>query len=133
MQFDSRAVVLVLSDDPRFVTLVRAVADDATRVVRETNTGSVLSDLAHGPRPDVLVLDVTIGTAQQRWALLEKLSTDPWVSRIPIVVTPSAPDLLLGHAITLQGPGLQVWSDPFDPADLLAAIERVQWNPGTCG
>jgi CheY-like chemotaxis protein len=129
MQLDSPTAVLVLSDDPSFVMLVRAVADDTARAVRGTNTSGVLGDLARDPRPGVLVLDITIGTAQQRWALMDVLAADPCLSTIPIVVTPAASDLLAGHAATLSRPGLEVWSEPFDPADLLTAIERVQSKP----
>src|SRR5689334_3701107 len=102
MQLDSPAAVLVLSDDPGFVMLVRAVADDSARAVHGTNTSGVLGDLVRDPRPGVLVLDITIGTARQRWALLEVLAADPSLSTIPIVVTPAASDLLAGHDDALQ-------------------------------
>lgn len=106
--------------------LVRAVVNDTARVVRGTHASSVLGDLARIPRPDVLVLDVTIGAAQQRWALLDVLSTDQCLSTIPVVVTPATSELLAGHNEALQRPVLQVWSEPFDPADLLAAIDSAQ-------
>lgn len=129
MQLDSPAAILVLSDDPSFVVLVRAVAVDTARAVRGTNNSSVLGDLARDPRPVVLVLDITIGTARQRWALLDTLAADACLSKLPIVVTPAASDLVAGYADKLERPLLQVWSEPFDPVDLLDAIEGVQSNP----
>jgi CheY-like chemotaxis protein len=129
MLLDSPASVLVLSDDASFVMLVRTVAEDTARAVRRTNTSSVLGDLAREPCPSVLVLDITVDTAHQRWALLDMLAADAFLSTIPVVVTPAASELLTGHAALLRRSRLQVWSEPFDPDDLLAAIEHVQSNP----
>lgn len=126
MQFgSSAATVLVLSDDPSFAMLVGAVTGTAG-AVRRTNTSKVREDLAHDPRPSVLVLDITIDTAQLRWRMLDELAADPLLSEVPIVLAPAASQLLAGHADALQRPALPVWSEPFDPGQLLAAIERVQ-------
>jgi CheY-like chemotaxis protein len=125
MLLNAPASVLVLSDDPSFVVLVRAVADDTTGAVRGTDTSNALLDLAREPYPGVLVLDITIGSAPQRWALLDELAADPRLSHIPVVVAPAACALLAGHDHALQRPGLRVWCEPFDPDDLLAAIEAL--------
>ena len=125
MQWKASGGVLVLSDAPGFNLLVHVVADDVQLPVQETSISTVLADLVREPRPGVLVLDITVDVAPERWALLQTLAADPGLAAIRVVVSPVATPLLDGHARVLQRPGVRVWSEPFDPAHLLDAIMQL--------
>ena len=79
-----------------------------------------------GPAPTLFVLDLTVGQHVSCWAALDRLAHDPYLGLTPVVVCATASWLLAGHTEALARPGVFVWREPFDPAELLHTVEMIQ-------
>src|SRR5258708_4745502 len=82
--------ILVVEDDVTTQVFVRRVLVKAGHVVSvATNGNDALSRLKHGPRPHLILLDL-IMEGMDGWQVMKRLSQDPVLAGIPLVVLSGA-------------------------------------------
>lgn len=117
----SRAVVLVIEDDPWTRAVETSLLADEGYTVVEAASGEEGLRLVRQRPPDVILLDLGL-PARSGLDVLDLLRGDPATREIPVVVV-SAYALLVDDA---SGPGrLATVQKPFDVADLLAQVDRA--------
>lgn len=120
------ARIALIDDDPDFTYLMRSFLEscgwqvvvcdeerDAVRCVREE-------------KPDVIVLDVRMQTAQAGWTILQELRANAETRRIPVIVCSAARDAVRRREAWLAEEGVAVLHKPFDLDDLVTLIERYR-------
>jgi DNA-binding response OmpR family regulator len=115
--------IAVINDDTTFLGLMHEllegeegytislfkVADGAYHFVKET-------------RPDLVILDIRLGSEENGWTVLELLTLDPATRPIPVIVCSAAIHSLQEHEALLQLYGCEVLPKPFDLEALLAKV-----------
>ena len=76
-------------------------------------------------RPDLVILDITIGGQERGWTILNLLTLDPVTRPIPVIVCSAAIQSLHEHQPILDRFGVTALPKPFDLDELLSTIERV--------
>jgi DNA-binding response OmpR family regulator len=116
----------VSGDDQGFDRLVRAILVETGLQVYAARAPSDVPSLVDELKPAVLLLNVAGANSERSWDLLKRLGSGPITSSLPIVICPSGDYLLNGHAVALQRAGIHVWSEPFDPAQLLIEVAAAR-------
>lgn len=76
-------------------------------------------------RPDLVILDITIGGQEHGWTILNLLTLDPETRPIPVVVCSAAIQSLHDHQQMLDRFGITALPKPFDLDELLATIKHA--------
>jgi CheY-like chemotaxis protein len=118
-----RARVLVVDDAPAIRELIAVNLELEGYVVDRAGDGEEALAAIARQRPDVITLDVMMPRLDG-FATIERLRADPDTARIPVVLVTgraSAPDRARGEQLGVDG----FLAKPFEPAELLATIERL--------
>ena len=115
---------MVVDDESDVRLIARLVLGAAEFDVREVDSGeSAMAELASGPAPDVILLDVRM-PGLDGWSTLRQLRADPKHADLPVVVFTAdlsarseAPDELR--------PGDVLITKPFQADDLLHAVQSA--------
>ena len=122
--------ILVINDTPAILDLFRDVlAEKGYRVSTDTFTVAVETKLAEAKelKPDLIVLDYTVGGEGPGWQLLQLLKMDRATADLPVIVCTGAVrqvEELQGH---LKAMGVAVLLKPFDLDQIVAEVDRV-WD-----
>jgi DNA-binding response OmpR family regulator len=119
------ALVLVVDDEPDIRELVRVNLEQAGhRVVTAANGSEALARVRE-ETPDALFLDVRM-PGVDGWAVLEELKAASFgdVSEIPVFMVTAADEAESRLRGGIEG-ALQYITKPFDPRDLVDALERT--------
>jgi CheY-like chemotaxis protein len=125
------AATLLIVDDDDFgrETLGRILEAAGYTVLRAASGGEALRWLRHGPRPDLIVLDLLMPSVDG-WRVFRQQQRDPCLARIPVVVVSAADAALLprpGHGIVGR------FTKPVNVHDLLDTIRRHCKTGGPSG
>lgn len=88
------------------------VGGDAYRFVKDT-------------QPDLVILDLVFGPAEEGWRTLDLLTLDPTTGRIPVIVCSAATLMLHTHEDWLRRFDVEVLPKPFDLDALLEKVART--------
>ena len=94
------------------------VGSDAYRFVKEA-------------QPDLVILNLVFGPAEEGWRTLDLLTLDPVTSRIPVIVCSAATVELDRHAEWLRRFDVEVLRKPFDLHVLLSKVRASLGVPRT--
>jgi len=111
----SRPRALVVDDDPALRMLIRVNLELEGFEVEEAATVTEAEDAVRGSRPDVVLLDMHLGS-HDTLGLLERLRTD----EIAVAIVTGSVDVSDYRAAADA-----VLSKPFTPQDLIAIAKRL--------
>ena len=111
--------VLVVEDDPTLRRVIELVLDARGYTVDQARHGRAALDRMAELPPDVVVADLRMPLMDGR-ELLERMRGEPRLEAIPVI-------LLTGNLEAAQSAlgADAVLTKPFEPADLIATIERL--------
>ena len=115
--------IAVVDDDATFLDLLTWVFHDRGWEVltfdHEEGTFAALSREI----PDVIILDIRLGTGHSGWNILTLLEGDPRTFHIPVVVCSAALDEIRVREQWLKQRGVAVLNKPFDLELLYGLVE----------
>jgi CheY-like chemotaxis protein len=117
--------IAVVNDDTVFLDMMAAVLSERgwdTRVYREGH--NAFGELKRDP-PDLIILDIRMGSPETGWTLLELLVLARETRDIPVIVCSAAIRDLQAHEETLQQYGVAILPKPFDIARLYTEVEQA--------
>jgi twitching motility two-component system response regulator PilH len=117
--------IAVVNDDTVFLEMMAAVLAEQgwdSEVYKETEHAF---ERLKASRPDLIILDIRMGTPEAGWTLLELLTLDREMTTIPVIVCSAALLDLKAHEEWLQEQGVQILPKPFDIAHLYARVEQA--------
>jgi CheY-like chemotaxis protein len=79
--------------------------------------------------PDVIILDIRLGTPEAGWEVLDLLKLDLVLTRTPIIVCSADLRALQERSTLLQAKGCHVLPNPFDLDDLLTLLAQLVGLP----
>jgi signal transduction histidine kinase/DNA-binding response OmpR family regulator len=113
--------VLVIDDDPLVRDLLqRFLVKEGFRVLSAA-TGEQGLALARSYRPDVITLDVML-PGMDGWTVLSKLTMDPLIGGIPVIILSMLDDHKTGYALGASN----YLTKPIDRARLVQALHRCR-------
>jgi CheY-like chemotaxis protein len=118
--------ILIVDDDPDFVTICRMVLEAEGYEVLEAANGRQALEVLRQDRPDLVLLDVMMSTTLEGVDVSREMETDPELKDVPIIMVSSiatteyAAEFPDDEHIPIEG-----WiSKPIQPAVLLRTIQR---------
>ncbi|HEV2108233.1 MAG TPA: response regulator [Thermomicrobiales bacterium] len=117
--------IFMVNRSAELLEVVRGLLQDEEYNVTTTNFVPETFDQVAALDPDLLIIDLVIGQ-RSSWALLERLTADATMHRIPIIVLSTNADLLEEAQADPARYGAQRFiRKPFDLEDLLSAVEEL--------
>jgi CheY-like chemotaxis protein len=121
-----RARLVVINDDTPFLELMEALLEGEegydVRVRKEWNKAY---EYVKEVQPDLVILDIVMGSEERGWNILNLLTLDPETRDIPVLVCSAAVQSLRQHAPMLERHGITSLAKPFDLEQLLAAVQQM--------
>jgi DNA-binding response OmpR family regulator len=115
--------IAVVDDDRGFLALMTdALAERGWEVLTCSDTLSALTFL-RDERPDVVILDVRMATAESGWEMCDFLQLHPATAHIQLIVCSAATDALRDRAQWLQERNIAVLEKPFDIDQMYAVVQ----------
>lgn len=117
--------IAVVNDDTVFLDMMTKVLGefgwDATTYKEADNAFEALkADL-----PDLIILDIRMGSPDTGWTLLEIFTLDRELSQIPVIVCSAALLDLRAHQDWLNENGIAVLPKPFNIEQLRQLVEQM--------
>ncbi|MFL7810426.1 MAG: response regulator [Anaerolineae bacterium] len=119
--------VLIVDDDPDFVEITSMVLKQHGYEVSFVTSGDEALQEMRVARPDVLLLDVMMSTVLDGVNVSYKMSEDPELKSIPIVMISSIPDSPNADKFpTDQYVPISAWiTKPINPDKLVDTVQRL--------
>jgi CheY-like chemotaxis protein len=83
------AKILVVDDDPDFVSATKIVLEKNDHEVISASSGDTGYQRAKGDRPDLVLLDVIMDTVLDGLSVSQRMHDDPELRNIPIIMVTS--------------------------------------------
>lgn len=117
-----RPLIAVVNDDTEFIALMRdLLSEEDYRVSTHLVAHNAYQELLAG-RPDLIVLDIRMGTPEAGWQLLELLRLNRATARIPVIVCSADAPFLRAKQEHLREQGYAILEKPFDIDTLLEKV-----------
>ncbi len=89
--------------------------------------GQIFADLAELERlaPDIIIIDVFIGTSQDGWEMLWQLKAHPPTARIPLILS-TAGKLTYEQERLTQSEGIPILYKPFELDELVQLVQSLR-------
>jgi CheY-like chemotaxis protein len=131
-----RGTILIIDDDPDFVTAISHLLESAGHQVRSAPDGRQGYDLARAIEPDLILLDVMMSERTEGFFTLERIRKTPALTRTPVIVISSIyteyPAFKVDPAAGWMPADLFL-AKPVDPARLLKEAARLISAPSQSG
>jgi formate transporter len=118
--------ILVVDDDPDFVEVARTIlTKEGFKVSAASNGDQALQNMKE-KRPDLVLLDVMMTTPLEGVQVARKMSTDPALQEIPVIMVSSIDSSQYAEALPddVHLP-IDAWiSKPVQPEHLLTTVQR---------
>ncbi len=118
--------ILIVDDDPDFVTISRMVLEAEGYEVLEAANGRRALEVLRQDKPDLVLLDVMMSTTLEGVDVSREMASDPELKEVPVIMVSSiatteyAVEFPDDEHIPIDG-----WiSKPIQPAVLLRTIKR---------
>jgi two-component system alkaline phosphatase synthesis response regulator PhoP len=130
--------VLIIDDDPDFLTAVGHLLESRGYHVRTAPDGERGFDLAREIAPDLILLDVMMRERTEGFFTLERIRATPALQDTPVIIITSIYTEFPGFRVDPSAgwlPADLFLAKPVQPARLLAEAERLMETPraGTAG
>ena len=117
--------VAVINDDTAFLELMEELLLEEGYEAHCYKEGVAAYEQVRELGPDVIILDIRMGSPETGWQVLELFKLDRVLSKKPIIVCSAAVSELQAHAPYLQSKGCMMLAKPFDLDDLLKLLAQV--------
>lgn len=125
MEQDGPPRALVVSNDHRFLSLIRTVLAETGLETCTAERWEAVIEHAKRAQPQIILLDLNVTHGSSCVEALRELRANAGTGKVPIVVCPTAGWLVDEYAVDLQQPGIWLWQAPFDPSVLLLTVEAT--------
>lgn len=120
-----QTVVAVIDDDAAFIDLVEELLkDEGYRVLVGRSGGKEAYELVRETQPNIVVLDVRLGTPDDGWLVVELLRLDPTTATIPIIICSADGQFLRQKQEQLRARNCDYLEKPFLLDELLEKIRQ---------
>jgi formate transporter len=123
---EEAANILVVDDDPDFVLINRMILEAEGYEVLEATNGSDALEIIRQQRPDLVLLDVMMATPLEGVGVARKMSLDPALKDVPVVMISSIDSSQYADRLPddMAIP-IDAWiSKPVNPDHLLRTVRR---------
>lgn len=117
--------IMVINDTKEILELFEMILTDEGYEVILSSYGVEEIRSIEDVKPDLLILDYTVGTEKNGWQLLQKLKMNRPTARIPVILCSTEIRLAKEIEGYLLSKGISVVPKPFDIEDLLSAINHA--------
>jgi DNA-binding response OmpR family regulator len=117
--------IAVVNDDTVFLDMMAAVLKERGWDVDVYREGDTAFQRVKDNPPDLVILDIRMGSPETGWTVLELLTLEPTTSPIPVIVCSAALIDLRAHESMLKKYGIAVLPKPFDIATLYLQVEEA--------
>lgn len=119
----ARARIALINDDTAFLSLMQELLESIEgHEVLICKEGDRAYEFVKEQQPELIILDIRMGSEETGWTILELLTLDPATRPIPLIVCSAAIRDLQEHEPLLKNFGIDVLPKPFD---LDALLEKV--------
>ena len=80
------AKILIVDDDPDLTKALKATLESKNYIVITASNGSEGMDKINTDKPDLLILDVMMATAEDGFEMARELKNDPQFKKMPILM-----------------------------------------------
>ena len=118
--------IAVVNDDTVFLDMMAAVLRERSwdvEVFRESRN-AFASLKEHGPF-DLIILDIRMESPEAGWTILELITLDRDLYKVPVVVCSAALLDLRAHESWLKAHGIAVLPKPFDISSLYSQVDTA--------
>ena len=121
--------ILIIDDDPHFFTSTKDLLETENYTVINAPSGSEGFEKAKTERPDAILLDVMMESADSGLSTARKLRDDPELSSIPVILSTGihkAEYLLSSYAPDEAWPNVKTsFEKPVDPDALITMLKSI--------
>ena len=121
----ARSLIAVVNDDAPFLELMEQLLEEEGYRVLPINEGEQAYQKIKRQRPELVILDVRLGTPDTGWLVLETLRLDPTLRNIPVIICSADLRALLEREEYLRQMGCECLPKPFDLDQLLTKMEKI--------
>jgi len=128
--------VLIIDDDPDFVSAIGMLFESAGYVVQSAASGREGLQLAKMTQPDLILLDVMMTERTEGFFVLQEMRRSPTLSRTPVIVISSIYTEEPVFRVSPEAgwlPANLFLAKPVDPARLLEEARRLTGQSETVG
>jgi len=121
--------IAVVNDDTVFLSLMHELLGDEgykTTIIKASNKAY---DMIRRDVPDLVVLDIRVGSEEAGWLFLDLIRLDPTIAHIPVIVCSTDARLLASKAEWLFEKRCDTLEKPFDLNDLLRKVSAFVGAP----
>ena len=115
-------LIAVMNDDTLFLQLMHDLLTGEGYRCIICKEGDKVYPLIKEQRPDLVILDIRMGTPETGWTVLELLRLDPATAKIPVIVCSADSVFLRAKENALRALNCDILEKPFD---LEALLEKV--------
>jgi CheY-like chemotaxis protein len=136
MQMSEPKKVLIIDDDPDFVSAIGALLESAGYVVQSAVNGREGLQLAKTTQPDLILLDVMMTERTEGFFALQELRRTSTLKRMPVIVISSIYTEEPVFRVSPEAgwlPANLFLPKPVDPARLLGEVRRLTGQTETVG
>jgi CheY-like chemotaxis protein len=130
--------ILVIDDNEAILELFRGILElvEGYKVTLSKTAFEEIEDVEQ-LYPDLIILDLRLGSCKVGWDFLQKLETHSSTKDIPVILCTAATTEVGKHEGELRQKGITIVYKPFDLEELLQAVGRFLPVPpttsqGTC-
>jgi DNA-binding response OmpR family regulator len=117
--------IAVIDDEPDLLGLIQDVFDQrGWETVLYLNGATALAEIVHDP-PDVIILDLWLGSGISGWDVLEDLQAHHLTRDIPVIIWSAVDPELRDRGDWLREQDIAVLPKPFEIDDLYAVVDDV--------
>jgi CheY-like chemotaxis protein len=121
----AKPLIAVVNDDPTFLTLMEQVLEEeGYRVTLLHEAGDAYATIKRH-QPELVILDLRIGTPDAGWKILEVLRLDPATTAIPIIICSADLPFLRTGAERLRRMRCECLPKPFDLEELTNLVSEM--------
>lgn len=121
--------IAVVNDDTVFLDMMAAVLSEYSWQVDKFIESSAAFGVLKAAPPDLIILDIRMERPENGWTLLELITLDPHLRRVPVIVCSAALFDLRAHTGWLEQNGIAVLPKPFNLDQLHDAVVRALAAP----
>ncbi len=115
--------ILIADDDPIIIKLLQVNLELDGYEVVTAEDGAEAVERATETKPDLIILDIMM-PRMDGWTALQELKRQPETAKAPVILLSAKAqqeDIRKGY----EAGAAEYFTKPFDPSDLLSAIEQI--------